>query len=78
MAGVGLEKTFYPFSEDSTVTTVCIEVFGSDFDCPVNCPINVNLTTSDGNAGKWLSHAYLDLTVLMNCMCLQFTELLTH
>ena len=55
MAGVGLEKTFYPFSEASTETKVCIEVFGTDSDCPVNCPINVNLTTSDDNAGEGLS-----------------------
>ena len=52
---VGLEKTFYPFSEDSTETNVCIEVIGSNSDCPVNFSITVNLTTSDGTAGKLLS-----------------------
>ena len=54
VAMVGLEKTFYPFSEDSTETTVCIEVFGSNSDCPVDFAITVNLTTSDGNAGELL------------------------
>ena len=51
VAMVGLEKTFYPFSEDSTFTFVCIEVIGSDSRCPVNFSITVNLTTSDGTAG---------------------------
>ena len=53
VAAVGLEKTFYPFSESSVETNVCIEVFGSDSDCPVNFPITVNMTTSDGTAGKF-------------------------
>ena len=54
MAIVGLEKTFYPFSEDSTETNVCIDVMGFNSDCPVDFDITVNLTTSDGTAGKLL------------------------
>ena len=51
VAMMGLEKTFYQFSEGSNETNVCIEVFGSDSHCPVNFSITVNLTTSDGTAG---------------------------
>ena len=42
---VGLDKTFYQFSEDSQTNLVCVEVFGSG--CPIRFPITVNLTTSD-------------------------------
>ena len=45
---VGLEKTFYYFSEASAVNSICIEVFGSD--CPISFPITVILTTSDDTA----------------------------
>ena len=53
VAVVRLEKTFYPFSENAAVAFVCVEVFGFDIDCPIKVPITVNLTTSDGTAGKF-------------------------
>ena len=45
---VGLEKTFYQFSEDSRTNLVCVEVLGSG--CPIHFSITVNLTTSDISA----------------------------
>ena len=52
-AVVGLERTFYQVSEDVGVVEVCAIVYSPNVTCPIEFPFNVNLTTSDGSAGKY-------------------------
>ena len=51
MAVVGLEKTFYEFSEDVGVVTVCAIVYIPDIICPIQFAFNVTLSTSAESAG---------------------------
>ena len=49
---VGLEKTYYPVSEDTRGgIEICVTVNSSSVQCPINFPFAVILTAIDGTAG---------------------------
>ena len=54
VAVVGLEKTFFNVSEDVGTVELCAIVYEPNvtFNCPIDFPFNVSLTTSDDTAGK--------------------------
>ena len=52
VATVGLEKTYYPISEDTIRgIEICVTVNSSSVECPIEFPFAVNLTAIDGTAG---------------------------
>ena len=51
MAVIGLEKTYYPVSEDTIdEIKICVTVNSPS----VECPFSVNLTAIDGTAGMYI------------------------
>ena len=52
VAVVGLERTFYQVSENVGVVEVCAVVYSPVIECPIQFSFNLQLTTSDGSAGK--------------------------
>ena len=54
MAVVGLEKTYYPVSEDTIGgIEICVTVNSSSVECPIEFPFAVTLTAIDGTAGTY-------------------------
>ena len=52
VAVVGLEKTFYPVSEDTIgEVEICVTVKSPSVECPIEFPFAVILTAIDGTAG---------------------------
>ena len=52
VAVVGLERTYYPVSEDTIHgIEICVTVNSSSVECPIEFPFAVNLTAVDGTAG---------------------------
>ena len=52
VAAVGLEKTYFPVSEDTIGgIEICVTVTRSSVNCPIEFPFAVNLTAIDGTAG---------------------------
>ena len=50
-AVVGLQTTFYTVRENRGEVEVCVEVSSPNRDCPIECPIDVLLSTGDDSAG---------------------------
>jgi hypothetical protein len=46
-AVVGLEKTFYPVSEDVGVVEICAIVYSPNTACPIEFPFSVSLSTTE-------------------------------
>ena len=55
-AMVGLEKTFISVSESDGAVELCAVVYIPDetFDCPIDFPFGVSLSTSDHTTGRVL------------------------
>ena len=51
VAEVVFERTYYQFSEESEVNTVCVHVYTPSVDCPINFPFSVMLSSIDSSAG---------------------------
>ena len=51
-AVVGLEQTFLAVTEDDGVIELCAIVSFPAVSCPIQLPVEVRLTTTDGTAGK--------------------------
>ena len=49
---MSLEQTFYQVSEGDGVVEVCATVTSPTVDCPIEFPIDVTLSTSEGTACK--------------------------
>lgn len=52
VAVVGLESSVYMITEDMGLVEVCAILYSPNITCPVEFPFTVNLSTSDGTAGK--------------------------
>ena len=54
VAIVGLEETFISVSENVSIVELCAIVYepNETFNCPIDFPFTVSLTTSDYTAGK--------------------------
>ena len=52
VAVVGLERTLYMTTEDVVLVEVCVIVSSPNISCPIEFPFTVNLSTTNGTAGK--------------------------
>ena len=52
---MGLEKTHYPVSEgDVGDVEICVRLYSSSVDCPIEFPLEVTLAAKDGTAGMYV------------------------
>ena len=55
MAVVGLEKAYYPVSEETIGNLeICVSVSSPSVECPIEFPFAVKLTAVDGTAGTYV------------------------
>ena len=59
-AVVGFEQTFLAVREDDSVVELCVTVSYPTVSCPIQLPVEVRLTTTDGTAGKDKTQPNLD------------------
>ena len=58
MIVVGLEKAYYPVSEETIgELEICVTMNGSSVECPIEFPYSVTLTAKDGTAGTYVVDA---------------------
>ena len=58
VAVVGLERTLYNKTEDVVLIEVCVIVYSPNVSCPIAFPFSVNLSTTNGTAGKHCDECY--------------------
>ena len=70
---MGLEKTNFPISEETVGgVEICVTVYSSSVNCPIEFPFAVTLTAEDGTAGMYVVNVWC-MCILMKLCILSFS-----